>query len=273
MKPWVTQIRREFWEYRSLWITPLAGVAFLVISSTVLAVRMADMKFGPGGMFRGDTSQFGAPPGADPFVITVFVFSALVYGLGALAVVSYSLDCLYSERKDRSILFWKSMPVSDTRTVAAKFAVALVVMPAFLTLLAIATNFVCGAILSISPTPGSPVRMMWDGSRLIHAYGALIGVTALNALWFAPVIGYLMLASVLSSRLPHVTALVPLIVICAGEKMVFDTGYALRWIVHHVSTVYNPERTLTSPEFWLGLAVAAAAFALVTRLRRWRDDG
>jgi ABC-2 type transport system permease protein len=273
MKPWATMIRREFWEYRMLWLAPVAGVTFLVLSCAVFAIRMADMSFGPYGMFQGDLRRFDAPLGSDPFVVIVFVFSALIYGLGALATVSYALDCLYAERKDRSILFWKSLPVSDAKTVLSKVLVALVVMPLLLTGLAIATHVVCGALLSISPSPGSPVRMMWDAGRLLHAYGALLGVTAINALWFAPLIAYLMLASVLSSRLPVVTALIPVIVIAAGEKILFGTGHVFGWITHRFSTVYDAQRALASPDLWLGVVLAAALFAVVIRLRRWRDDG
>jgi ABC-2 type transport system permease protein len=271
MKPMITLIRREFWEHRSLWILPLAGVAFLLGSAVVLAVKMSDVQFGPKGMFRGNPG-FGAPPGTDVLTVTIFVFSALIYGLGALAVFSYALDCLYSERKDRSILFWKSLPVSDTRTVLSKVLVALVVMPLLITAMAIVTNLISGLILSINPSAGSPVRTMWDLSRLLPAYGHLIASTAVNALWFAPLIVYAMLASVLSPRLPHVSALVPLIVVCVGEKMLFDTSHALAYIGARFTTRYNVEQALGSPHLWIGVLAAAAGIVLAIRLRRWRDD-
>ena len=271
MTPWRTQIRREFWEYRSLWMVPLLACGVSVCSTIALAIRMSDLQYGPQGMFRGNPS-FGAPPGTDPLTVVIFVFSALIYGLGALAVFAYALDCLYSERRDRSILFWKSLPVSDSRTVLAKVAVALLVMPALLTAFAILTNLVCGAILSISPSPGSPVRTMWDLGRLLPAYGQLIWVTAVNVLWFSPLIAYAMLASVLSPKLPGVTALVPLIVVVIVEKIVFDSNHSLGWIVSRITTVYKIDRVLYSPQLWGGVVAAAAAFALVIRLRRWRDD-
>ena len=271
MKPWIAQIRREFWEYRSLWMVPLLAAGISLCSTVALAIRMSDLQYGPQGMFRNNQT-FGAPPGTDPLTLVIFVFSALIYGLGALAVVAYAFDCLYAERRDRSILFWKSLPVSDARTVLSKVAVTLVAMPVLLAALAIVTNLVCGLILSISPSPGSPVRTMWDLGRLLHAYGALVGVTLVNILWYAPLIAYAMLASVLSPKLPGVTGLVPPIVIVIVEKIVFDSGHALGWMASRITTIYDVHRFIVSPQLWGGVVVAGAVFAVVIRLRRWRDD-
>lgn len=271
MKPWIAQIRREFWEYRSLWMVPLLAAAISLCSTVALAIRMSDLQYGPNGMFRYNQT-FGAPPGTDPLTVVVFVFSALIYGLGALAVAAYAFDCLYAERRDRSILFWKSLPVSDARTVLSKVAVALVVMPVLLTVLAIVTNLLCGAILSISPSPGSPVRTMWDIGRLLHAYGNLAGVTLVNVLWYAPLVAYAMLASVLSPKLPGVTGLVPPIVVVIVEKIVFDSSHALAWIGSRIATVYDVGRVLPSPQLWGGVVAAGLVIAVVIRLRRWRDD-
>jgi ABC-2 type transport system permease protein len=222
-------------------------------------------------MFRNSASM-GAAPGTTPFEMTVFVFSAMIFGIGAIATAMYTLDSLYSERRDRSILFWKSLPVSDTQTVLAKASVALVAMPVLLTLMAIGTNLLSGLILSINPSPNSPVRMMWEGTNLIGAYAKLVSVVFVNALWYAPAVAYAMLASVLSSRVPLVMAAVPIVTLAVGEQVVFGTSNVWRFVALRISSVFKLQEVVTSVQLWGGVAVAAAGFALAIRLRRWRDD-
>jgi ABC-2 type transport system permease protein len=271
MNRWGTLIRREFWENRSLWIAPSIASLFLICSTVLLAVRMDDMQVGPRGMFRGNMSM-GAPPGTSPFEITVFVFSSMIFGIGAIATAMYCLDSLYSERRDRSILFWKSLPVSDTQTVLAKAGVALVAMPVLLTVMALATNLLTGIILSINPPPGSPVRIMWEDWNVVRAYFRLICVVLVNVAWYAPAVAYAMVASVLSTRLPLVMAAVPLVTVAVGEQVVFGTAHVWGFLARRVTTVYNVDQVIASAHLWGGLLVAAAGFALAIRLRRWRDD-
>jgi len=271
MNRWTILIRREFWENRSLWIAPTVASLFLLCSTILLAVRMDDLSRGPRGMFRNNPSM-GTPPGTSPFEITVFAFSAMIFGIGAISTAMYCLDSLYSERRDRSILFWKSLPVSDAQTVLAKAGVALVAMPVLLTLMAMATNLLSGAVLSINPSPGSPVRMMWHDGNLITAYFHLVGAVFVNVLWYAPAVAYAMVASVLSTRLPLVMAAVPLVTLAVGEQIVFGTGHMASFLLGRFTSVFNVGETLRSAQLWLGLVVAAAGFALAIRLRRWRDD-
>jgi ABC-2 type transport system permease protein len=204
--------------------------------------------------------------------MTVFVFSSMIFGICMIATAMYCLDSLYSERRDRSILFWKSLPVSDAQTVLAKAGVALVAMPVLLMLMAMATNLISGVILSINPSPRSPVRMMWEGTNLIGAYGKLAAAVFINALWYAPAVAYAMIASVLSTRVPLVMAAVPLVTLAVGEQVVFGTGHVWGFLARRISSLFKVREVMTSAELWIGVAVAAAGFALAIRLRRWRDD-
>lgn len=271
MKRWGILVRREFWENRALWIAPLIAALFLVCSTMLVAVRMDDVQYAPRGLFGYDSSR-GAGVGASPFEITVFVFSSLILGIGAIATAMYCLDSLYSERRDRSILFWKSLPVSDTQTVLAKASVALLAMPVLLTAMAMATHLLSGVILSIRPPANSPARMMWDGANLLRAYGKLSGAVFVNVLWYAPVVAYAMIASALANRVPLVMAAVPIVTLAVGEQVVFGTGYVWGFVARRIATVFDAREALTSAQLWGGMAVAAAGFAVAIRLRRWRDD-
>jgi len=271
MNRWGILIRREFWENRSLWIAPSVASLFLLGSTILLAIRMDDMQYGPRGMFRGGASM-GMPVGTNAFEISVFAFSALIFGIGSIATAMYCLDSLYAERRDRSILFWKSLPVSDTQTVLAKAAVALVAMPVLLLAMALVTNLVSGAILSIHPSPRSPVRQMWEDGNFIRAYYHLACVVLVNMLWYAPAVAYAMVASVLSTRLPLVMAAVPLVTLAVGEQVVLGTSHVWGFLAQRVTSVFDVRETLGSAQLWIGLVAAAAGLALAIRLRRWRDD-
>jgi ABC-2 type transport system permease protein len=103
-------VRRELWEHRSIYIAPLAAAAvFLLAFLTGLTLSTAHRH----------------EPLDTPYVFA----AALIMGTGFIVGIFYSLDALYGERRDRSILFWKSLPVSDLTTVLSKFAIPLVILP------------------------------------------------------------------------------------------------------------------------------------------------
>jgi len=112
-------VRRELWEHRALWIAPLIVAALMVVSAFVASVKFrlthADMHDeGSEGM-----TMFSVMQGAVSMPLSLVTLIVLSF---------YLLDCLYAERKDRSILFWKSLPVSDNLTVLSKLLVALLVV-------------------------------------------------------------------------------------------------------------------------------------------------
>ena len=116
MKVLLMQIRRELWEHRSLWIAPLlVGILLLATVITVHNVQLYTV--------ANATRIF------PPLVVMLFGWGIPFYIAAGVVVVVYLLDCLYGERRDRSILFWRSLPVSDTQTVLAK-ARAVVRLPA-----------------------------------------------------------------------------------------------------------------------------------------------
>ena len=78
------------------------------------------------------------------------VHARLFYGLMADRRVLLPLRCLYAERKDRSILFWKSLPVSDTMTVLSKLLVALIAVPLVVYVLALATNLLAFLVFKVA---------------------------------------------------------------------------------------------------------------------------
>ncbi|MEP7314795.1 MAG: hypothetical protein ABI859_19595 [Pseudomonadota bacterium] len=261
MNVWPTLVRRELWENRSLWLAPTAVAALVIIAA---AFALGRMDFNMMGPVRGQI-------GAGSLSGSLMGIAALILLVGGIAATSYLLDCLYAERKDRSILFWKSLPVSDSYTVLAKFALGLVIVPLAVYLLAVATHLVCSAMLLLRQGGYDFLAESWGGGKWFAVQGKLVGTVLLSIVWYAPLAAYLMLASVLSRRAPMLTAVLPPLVLALTERLVLDTGYLGTFLVRRLAPV-GMLSELTDPQLWLSVPVAAALLYLVIRLRRYRDD-
>ncbi|HWW61030.1 MAG TPA: ABC transporter permease, partial [Thermoanaerobaculia bacterium] len=133
-QPLYWSIRRELWENRSVYIAPVC-VALLVLFGFLMSTF---------SLPRRMHAAMKLPPGKqDAIVAMPYNYAAGLILLTAFIVgMFYCLDALYGERRDRSILFWKSLPVSDRTTVLAKASIPLVIVPVFVFVLIITTQIV-----------------------------------------------------------------------------------------------------------------------------------
>lgn len=271
MNALLMQVRREIWEHRTLWIAPLVAAGLILVGSL-----FGDMNFSARNLP-------GAPVGPKMVFATAVGVTGFLTVVGSLVIFTYLLDCLYAERKDRSILFWKSMPVSDAVTVLTKFTVAMIVVPLSIWLLGMVTHLLSTGVILVRQ---SDARAAMDGNFLGYWFGAqgrLLLSFFVSALWYAPIATYLLLASAYARRAPLMVALLPLVVPALGERIVFGTSYVwnffvdrlFAWNIQGFST-FNSGRgllaPLADPELWLGLAAAAGMMYIVIRMRRYRDD-
>src|SRR6202022_4720113 len=129
---------------------------------------------------------------AQPFDIAAL----MLMGTTFIVAVFYCLDALHGERRDRSILFWKSLPVSDRTTVLSKAAIPLVVLPLFGFALSVATQVIL-LLWSTVVLMGSGVSPApwWAELRFIEMLVVLLyGISAFT-LWHAPMYAWLLLVS------------------------------------------------------------------------------
>jgi ABC-2 type transport system permease protein len=267
-----TLVRREFWEFRSLWLAPvIAGGVLLVlwiITTIAASAYTADMgSFNWGNARLRNPGAFVATPAVGLWGLAsqIFLVSMLVCGF-------YLLDCLYAERKDRSILFWKSLPVSDRDTVLSKFAVALVLVPLGVFVLVSLLFPLCYAIsAAFGPEPPATVGE-WGFAGWLRSEGRLLGAVLVTMLWYAPLAAWNMLASVVARRSPIVWATLPAVGLATCENIIFQTGYVWKLLGYRLLPVTDPVAGLQRPGLWIGLAVAAGMLYIVIRLRRYRDD-
>lgn len=279
-------LRREFWEHRALWLAPVV-VALLM----VVAPLFGNFRAPGGGVFQ--TSAPDLPPQLWQQFGAVLLFGqASVLGIIACIVsVVYLLDCLFAERKDRSILFWKSLPVSDAQTVCTKLAVALLAVPLLTLLLSLLSYVLLAGLLYLRYEHLRPAMEFAFNGHTLALVPRLVGQWAFALLWYAPAATYLMLASVLAKRAPLVYAALPPAVLILLEGLAFDTRHVAsflgQWLVRpwrrasqpggsgeNLVQIMTPDWSplLREPDIWLGLAAAALMVYIIIRLRRYRDD-
>jgi ABC-2 type transport system permease protein len=210
--------------------------------------------------------------------------------------VFYSLDALYGERRDRSILFWKSLPVSDVTTVLSKASIPLVVLPVLVVVIAVVTHLVMvlisTAVLLLSGI--NPVTL-WRQLPLFQMELVLIYGVIVLALGQAPLFAWLLLISGWGRRAAFLWAVLPPLAICAVEKFAFNTHHFAALLLYLITggsgnafsfrtpsgapvdphfiplAQITPGRFLSSPGLWIGLAFAAIFLAAAVRLRRYRE--
>jgi ABC-2 type transport system permease protein len=220
--------------------------------------------------------------------------TALMFFVIGIIGFFYALDCLYADRRDRSILFWKSLPLSDTETVLSKFAVAAIAIPVVAAVAAIAGQLIMAAGGSIKLAfLGGEAGLMWMPQVL---GGSAVGALALAfvcALWYAPVVAYLLLASAWAPKSPFLWAVLPPAAAVLLEKIAFGTAYIGSLIkyrafaplqamfsaekikdeaVHSMDIVSNITGLVFSPGMLLGLVAAAALLVGAIWVRRYRDE-
>jgi ABC-2 type transport system permease protein len=284
-RPLLWSIRREIWENRSVYMAPLivtAVVLFATLAQTTMSVpkKIRTIDSVPAAKRHATISK---PYSLAPAPI---MFSTILVGM------FYCLDALYGERRDRSILFWKSLPVSDGTAVLSKVAIPMTILPAIGFVLGMATQIVILVQNSLLLAghrldPGILWREMhYPQEFLIAAYG----LTAFT-LWHAPIYAWLLLVSAWARRAPILWAVMPWIALMAIEKIIFGTfavgnlikyrfggamGIAFMGVekqggaIDHLSQL-SPVRYLTTPGLWAGWLFAAACLGVAVRLRRNRE--
>src|SRR5262249_9107048 len=125
-----------------------------------------------------------------------------IMGATFLVGIFYCLDALSSERRDRSILFWKSLPVSDLTTVLSKASIPLVILPLITFAITVVAQFAMlmwsSAVLLAN---GLSVSMLWTQVSPLHMWtGLLFHLIAVHSLYYSPIFAWLLLVSAWARR-------------------------------------------------------------------------
>ena len=282
-RPFYWSLRRELWENRSIYLAPLAVAVLFVVGFLISLVGVpAKMR---AAMALGPEKQHAAL--MQPYDYAAMAIMAVAFIVG----VFYCLDALHGEHRDRSILFWKSLPVSDWTAVLAKMSIPAVAIPLLSFVLTVVTQLLM-LLLSTLVLAGSglSVTTLWTQVPLLDmSLMLLYHLVTVHMFWYAPIYGWLLLVSAWARRVPFLWASLPLLAICVVERLALGTSRFAALLERRMSggaeavlstargmgidpmMKITPVVYLTSPGLWIGLAVAAAFLAAAVRLRRRRE--
>lgn len=285
VRPFYWAVRRELWEYRSIYLAPLIVAGVFLVGH---GVSLVHLPWAPGFdlAYAANAYEHRAISHYD-------VASGLIMGVALLITIFYSLTALHGERSDRSILFWKSMPVSDLTTVLSKAAIPIVVIPIiafFITILTQWTMLLISSAVYVFhglPAAGPWIAVQFGRMSLMLLFHLIL----IHGLWYSPMYAFLLLVSAWARRAPFLWAALPVLAIIAVEKLAFNTSYLVDLLKDRIGggnlgvpftsgmPAMNPlDPTMhlnlllfvLSPGLWGGLLLTAVFLYAATRLRRYR---
>jgi ABC-2 type transport system permease protein len=277
-------IRRELWENRSIHAAPVVAACIMVfgfgVSGITLSHRMrAAMAADPAKLRRVVEMPYDMTAG-------LILMTAFLVG------VFYCLDALYGERRDRSILFWKSLPVSDRTTVLAKAAIPLVILPLFSFVLILVTLLIILIVNTVALLERpAQLAALYANLKFFQLAAALLYAVIVIALWHAPVYCWLLLVSSWAKRATFLWAVMPFLAIGVFIKIAFGSASFFTFLGDRLGGWFNkaflvpetgaphleplasltPGTFFSTPGLWIGLIVAAICLAAAVRMRRYRE--
>lgn len=275
-------VRRELWENRSIYVAPVVVAALFLVGFLLGLVRLPART--RAALALGAMEQQQAIE--QPYLIVALMLMAVEL----IVALFYCLDALHGERRDRSILFWKSMPVADLTAVLAKAIIPVLVLPLVTTAVTVAVQslmlLISGAVLAAS---GMSAGILWTHVPVFKVAAInLFHLVVFHGLWYAPIYGWLLLASAWARRAPFLWATLPPIAIGVVEKLAFNTSHFAAMVQHRLvgswtpapaadrmpmamdMLAMHPGHFMIRPGMWIGLAVTALFLFAAVRLRRDR---
>jgi ABC-2 type transport system permease protein len=282
-RPFYWSVRRELWENRYVYMAPLGvGGVFLIGYLISLFHLPAQMR----GLSGAAPEQY-----REAILMPYNIAAAFMMGTYILLTLFYCAEALHSERRDRSILFWKSLPVSDLITVLAKASIPFIVLPLLTFAITLVLQFIVLLLSSaVLLSSGLSVASLWTHLPVVEmSLLMLYHIVTAHALWPAPVYCWLLLVSGWARRAAFLWAALPVLAVAGVEKIAFHTEHFATLVGHRLMgltqpvgftppgifptdpmTHIAPAQFLISPGLWIGLAVAASFLAAAVRLRRYR---
>ena len=312
-------LQREFWEHKGgfFW-TPLVVGSIITIGTLVSAVAGLALKSQHGMNINGQqvTNLSGViKPEQQAQIINAvsqgyIAASAPLFMVMAFVIFFFCLGTLFDERKDRSVLFWKSLPVSDGETVLSKLAMALVAAPLITLAFSIVTSILVllVAVASAAMT-GLNLAGVFAQPATYLAPFKVAAVLPVYLVWALPTVGWLMMVSAWARTKVFLWAVgVPVLtgVLLSWFNAMFDFNWDLEWFWKNIVArgllsvapgswfgfvdppggmhienhsfdfsvlVVQSWKTLAYANAWIGAALGAGMIYAAARLRRWKDEG
>ena len=316
MRSFTALLRRETWEHTTLKGLPMGLLVFVLLIN--IALSYALLNYGAGIEANGNSAgisqlidrfvQMPADKQSEIVNGTLLTIGMIINSIILIMMFFYLIDSLYGERKDHSILFWKSLPVSDTRTVLSKLVIALVIIPLVIYATTMLAHLITLGVhwFSLRDYP-VVARLVWERASLASIW-ALIGFLLIQqSIWYLPVMGWLLFCSAWSRRAPILAAvLIPALLVFIDSSFLLRTGVSEAILerlpigivsmqmdnnllsynsgVGEASVGFSFDEGMLKPgldnaiafmsnsKVWAGIIVGILFTMLAIWLRRWRDD-
>jgi ABC-2 type transport system permease protein len=282
-RPMYWSVRRELWENRSIYIAPLVVTVVVMFGFVISLIGLPHRRRAT--LLLDPAHQRAVMDKPWDVVTGMLLLTAFIVG------VFYCLDALHGERRDRSILFWKSLPVSDLATVLSKASIPLVVLPLLSFAIIVIAHIAMLLLMTAALLATAPDLAFSTHVPLLQFWVAILYALIAIALWHAPIYAWLLLISAWARRATFLWAVLPLVVMVMFERIAFGTSHIASLIAYRLIGWFTqafipfvpgsapvepldaltPGKFLSTPGLWIGLALAAAFLAATVRLRRYRE--
>lgn len=309
-------LKREFWENRGgfFWAPVITGGIFVTLNLilAVIGSIAARRSMGSSGFVLNDAPEkMHRTVGAfgDGMLLGGVLLACVVL---AFVVFFYALGTLYDDRRDRSVLFWKSLPISDAHTVLSKLAWALLLAP----LLAIGIGILIGVALWLISALTITVNGLPAGAAVFtHSHplriiGGVLASLPVYVFWALPAVGWLMFCSAWARSKPFLWAVLVPVLACVIVSMTdILPGLSIRhdlvwytvvyrgllsvvpgtWLptlkgAHASMDIESPDQlasaldltrswqAFATADLWIGAVIGVALIVGAIYLRRWRES-
>ena len=301
----IALIRRELWEHRAIYVMPLVIALLVSLMSITGQVTVSGFDHAVDIGILGATNLGENERSAALTVLMISLSSTFVFSMWIL-IVFYALDALYAERRDRSILFWRSIPLTDFETVLSKLVTALLVIPLVTFAVIVATHLIVFLITSmwLGARGANTWHLIWTAAPFFDNWTATLVFVMALSLWLSPFVGWFLFVSAFTKRSPLLIASLPIAILPLLEKILFKTSvFAEAFFVRSVKmplftgldnlellfqegddfkmvgdaslsllSLLDLGRFFSSLGLWSGLIVCGLFATAAIYVRRYRDD-
>ena len=301
----IALIRRELWEHRAIYVMPLVIGLLVSLMSITGEVAVSGFDHAVDIGILGATNLGDNERSAAITVLMISLSSTFIFAMWILTIF-YSLDALYAERKDRSILFWRSIPSTDFETVLSKLLTALLVIPLVTFAVIAITHVVVLLITSVwlGARGANAWHLLWTAVPFLDNWTATLVFLLALPLWLSPFIGWFLFISAFTKRSPMLMAALPIAILPMLEGIIFETTvFVEAFFVRSVKmplfhgldnldllfqegedfsmvgdaslsllSLLDLGRFFGSPGLWLGIVVCGLFTTAAIYVRRYRDD-
>lgn len=319
MNTFLTLLKREYWEHKTGFQWVPVGISALSLFTTLLAVLFLTndtVKVSIGAQNPADLLGLWEATASDEvksLATTAYYYSNIINLAVVMGFVGYfyCLGALYDDRKDKSILFWKSLPISDSKTVLSKVVSVCLVLPLVIFVISVLTNIgtmLIGLLLA-GLTNWDIASMVFDPMSILTASWYQLIASVMAVLWVFPFIGYLLFISSATKRVPFLVSWLPIIVGVIVESIIFKSSHFISWIGEHLAGLAKAYSTpyvmmsqveqegvddlkdlanklrfeidggwgsfpnqLADTSLWIGLAIGVVFIVAAIYIRRYRDE-